>query len=236
MSRSTQGKNLNKLGSTCIDNAAYKVSRSLVYWFWSRRLFKVFTIYGHGGHVGHVTQLICINFRSLFSLKLSCEFWFQIAPLFLRKTSFNFWNLSDLWPWRKMGQGQPRVIIWTTLVVLPYTMLHTKFQGHWSIGSGEEDFLRFLPYMGMAAMLVMWPRPFEQLFFPKGPGGNGPIGCNRPSSFRGEVVWNCGRTTDRRTTDDGRTTDNGACLYYKLPRSLRLRWAKNIYWVYICFF
>ena len=54
-----------------------------------------------------------------------------------------------------MGQGQPRVIICTTLVVLPYTMLHTMFQGHWSIGSGEEDFLRFLPYMGMAAMLVM---------------------------------------------------------------------------------
>ena len=29
-------------------------------------------------------------------------------------------------------------------------MLHIKFQGHWSIGSGEEDVLRFLPYMGMA--------------------------------------------------------------------------------------
>ena len=41
------------------------------------------------------------------------------------------------------------------VVVLPYTMLHTKFQGHWSIGSGEEVFLRFLPYMGMAAMLVI---------------------------------------------------------------------------------
>ena len=52
--------------------------------------FKVFTIYGHGSHVGHVTQLSCINFRFLFSLKLSYEFWFQIAPLFLRKTSFNF--------------------------------------------------------------------------------------------------------------------------------------------------
>ena len=25
--------------------------------------------------------------------------------------------------------------------------------------------------MGMAAMLVMWPRSFEQLFFPKVPGG-----------------------------------------------------------------
>ena len=35
------------------------------------------------------------------------------------------------------------------LVVLTYTMLHTKFQGHRSIGSGEEDFLRFLPYIGM---------------------------------------------------------------------------------------
>ena len=30
-----------------------------------------------------------------------------------------------------------------------------QFQGHWSVGSGEEDFLRFLPYMGMAAILVM---------------------------------------------------------------------------------
>ena len=32
-----------------------------------------------------------------------------------------------------MGQGQPRVIIGTCLVVLLYTMLHTKFQGHESI-------------------------------------------------------------------------------------------------------
>ena len=53
-------------------------------------VFKVFTIYGNGSHVGHVTQFICINFHSLFSLKLSYEFWFQIAQLFLRKTSFNF--------------------------------------------------------------------------------------------------------------------------------------------------
>ena len=103
-------------------------------------------------------------------------------------------------------------------------MLHTKFQGHRSIGSGE-DFLRFLPYMGMAAMLVMWPRPFEQLFFPKGPGGCiwnlvaiGPV-VSEEKSF--EIV------DGRRTTCDGRTTDNGACLYYKLPRSLRLRWAKK---------
>ena len=65
-----------------------------------------------------------------------------------------------------MGQGQPRVMFWTTLVVLPYTMLHTKFQGHWSIGSGEEDFLRFLPYKGMLAILVMWPNSIVQIFIP----------------------------------------------------------------------
>ena len=88
--------------------------------------------------------------------------------------------------------------------------------------------------MGMAAMLVMWPKPFEQLFFPKGPGGCiwnlvaiGPV-VSEEKSF--EIVdgrRTDGRTDGRRTTDDGQTTDDGACLYYKLPRSLRLRWAKN---------
>ena len=34
-------------------------------------------------------------------------------------------------------------------------MLHAKFQDHRTSGSGEEDFLRFLPCMGMAAILVM---------------------------------------------------------------------------------
>ena len=34
-------------------------------------------------------------------------------------------------------------------------MLHTKFRGHWPAGSGEEDFEGFLPYMGMAAILII---------------------------------------------------------------------------------
>ena len=73
--------------------------------------------------------------------------------------------------------------------------------------------------MGMAAMLVMWPKPFEQLFFPKCPEGCiwilvaiGPAVLEEKSF---EIV-------------DGRRTDDGACLYYKLPRSLRLRWAKKL--------
>ena len=34
-------------------------------------------------------------------------------------------------------------------------MLHIKFRGNQPAGSGEVDFEGFLPYMGMAAILVM---------------------------------------------------------------------------------
>ena len=34
-------------------------------------------------------------------------------------------------------------------------MLHTKFHENRLAGSGEEDFEGFLPYMGVAAILVM---------------------------------------------------------------------------------
>ena len=50
--------------------------------------FKVFTIYGHGSHVGHVTQLICINFHFLFSLKLSYTFLVQNCPTVFEENKF----------------------------------------------------------------------------------------------------------------------------------------------------
>ena len=34
-------------------------------------------------------------------------------------------------------------------------MVHAKLQDHRTSGSGEEDFLRFLPYMSMVAILFM---------------------------------------------------------------------------------
>ena len=34
-------------------------------------------------------------------------------------------------------------------------MLQAKTQDHRTSGSGEEDFQRFLPYMGVVAILVM---------------------------------------------------------------------------------
>ena len=53
-----------------------------------------------------------------------------------------------------MGQVKPRF----NLNNFGSTYIHDathKVSRHRSIGSGEKDLLRFLPYMGMAAMLVM---------------------------------------------------------------------------------
>ena len=43
----------------------------------------------------------------------------------------------------KKGQDQPKVINFNNLgsTHLHTPMLHTKFQSHWSFGSGEEEFL-----------------------------------------------------------------------------------------------
>ena len=98
------------------------------------------------------------------------QLWYQGCNSFWKIQCFTFFPYKSIrdqiWPCHKIGHGQPRVIIWVNLVVLEHPMLHTKFQSHWPYGSGEEDFLRFLPYMGMAAILVMWAGPFEQFSFP----------------------------------------------------------------------
>ena len=75
--RSTQGHHLNKVGSTRAPDAAYQVSMSSAFWFWRRRFFKVFTIYGHGGHLGHVTRTLWINFHSPIPWRLHMKLGFN---------------------------------------------------------------------------------------------------------------------------------------------------------------
>ena len=68
-------------------------------------------------------------------------------------------------------------------------MLHAKFQNHRLSGSGEEDFLRFLLFIAMAAILacdlVTWTIytnfrfPFLRMLHMK-------FGFDWPSGFRGE--------------------------------------------------
>ena len=67
---------------------------------------------------------------------------------------------NPIWPCRNIGQGQPRIIIYINFIELESLVLHAKFQDHRNSGSGEEEFWMLLPYMGMAAILVMRPGPF----------------------------------------------------------------------------
>ena len=93
-------------------------------------------------------------------------------------------------------------------------MLHTKPQGHWPFGSGEEDFWRVFTIYGSGGHLghvTQIPRinfrspiplrlPMKFCF-------------DRPSGYGEKDLWKWW-TTDGRT-DDGRT-DNGPWLYYRL--------------------
>ena len=136
---------------------------------------------------------------------------------------FLFLIRDQSWPCRKIGQGHPRVIIWTNLAVLEHPMLHTKLQSHRPFGSGEEDFLRFLAYMDMAAILVMWPRPFEQTFVSPPQGGSlwnlasiGPV-VSEENMFENVDIHTYIHTYGRRRP----------AYPISSSVSLRLRWANN---------
>ena len=55
----------------------------------------------------------------------------------------------------KWVKVNPRSSFILNFVELESPMIHAKFQDHRTSGSGEDDFLMFLPYMDMAAILVM---------------------------------------------------------------------------------
>ena len=132
-------------------------------------------------------------------------------------TFFPYKSIRDrIWPCRKIGHGQPRVIIWANLVVLEHQLLHTKIQGNQPFDSREEDFFfRFLPYMGMAATLVMWPGPFQQTFVPPSQRSsiwNLTLICLVVSEEK--MFKECGR----RMTDDRRRRTTETYLSYKLTK------------------
>ena len=64
-----------------------------------------------------------------------------------------------------MGQGQHRVIIYINCVEFEYIMPHAKFYEHRTIKSVGEDFLKFLPYTGMAIILVMYLNHLYKISF-----------------------------------------------------------------------
>ena len=68
---------------------------TLSFWIWSRRFFKIFTIYGHGGHLGHVTSTIYINFCSPFPMRLHIKFGFDWPSGFREEDVCNCGRTED---------------------------------------------------------------------------------------------------------------------------------------------
>ena len=67
---------------------------------------------------------------------------------------------KQTWPCRKKVKRQRTTILLAILVDLSSPMIPAKVQPQGILGSGGEDFWRFLPYMGVAAILVNGPWPF----------------------------------------------------------------------------
>ena len=62
----------------------------------------------------------------------------------------------------------------------------------------KKIFEGFLPYVGVAAILVMWPRCHEQAFVLPTQGDHIKFGLDWASGFREEDVWNCEHPMDGR--------------------------------------
>ena len=128
---------------------------------------------------------------------------------------------KQIWPWRKVGQGQPRIIIWTNLVGSTTPMLHTKSQGHRPSGSGEEDFLRVFTIYGRGGHLGHVTKTIWTNF--RSP-------TLRSLHMKYEFNWPVVSEEKMFENVDGRRTDDGLRSHWytiSSPMSLRLRWAKK---------
>ena len=98
--------------------------------------------------------------------------------------------MGDLcWPCRKIGQGHPRVMIYTNFVELDCLMLHAKFQNHRPSRSGEEDLKVCANYshgghLGHVTLSIFinFHCPFLTMLHIK-------YGFDWPSGFWAEDVW-----------------------------------------------
>ena len=116
-------------------------------------------------------------------------------------------------------------MIYTNFVVLQTLMLHTKFQGNWPSGCGEEDFLRFWAFL---AWRPSWSCDLDHLYkllFPL------------PKEAPHKIwLWLAKRFQSRRClkmveddNNDGRRSMGilSSHLWAEGWADLRLRWAKN---------
>ena len=123
---------------------------------------------------------------------------------------FHFFSLKSLcnqnWPCHKIGQGHDFYKLWWARVPDPTHQVSLKSVHQFQ---RRRFFLWFLPYIGMAAILVMWPGPFISTFVPPS------YGCSKWSlALIGQAV---SEKKIFEIVDDGRRrTDAGPWPSYKL--------------------
>ena len=123
----------------------------------------------------------------------------------------------QIWPCCKIGQGQPRFIIWTNYDGLESPMLHTKFRANRS-----TRFQRFFKcFYHIWAWQPSWSCDSDaanKLSFPLSKEAPHKIWLwSAPAVSEKKMFKHCGRTDN----DDGQTTDHGYTI--SSPMSLRLR-------------
>ena len=101
-SRSPEDHHLNKLGRPHIPNTTYQVSRSLAFWFWSRRFLKGFYHIWAWRPSWSCDQNILNKFWLTYHKESSHEIWAQMGQCFVRKLCFNIlMGLKYERPWLK---------------------------------------------------------------------------------------------------------------------------------------
>ena len=163
-------------------------------------------------------QLMCLIIKNKNIYGLGRVFWTLSVIMhfhfFPHKCLYN-----QIWPWPKIGQGHPRVIIYAIYDGPTSQMLHTKFHANRPSCSGEDVWRVFTIY-GHGGHLghVTWT-PYANFRSPIPWRLHMKFDFNRPSGSRGEDVWKCEHTTH--------THRQQPCRMISSPMSLRLRWANN---------
>ena len=124
----------------------------------------------------------------------------QVSSIKWLSNSFSpYKSIRDqIWPCCKIGQGQPRIIIWTNYDGPQSPMLHTEPQGHWPFGSLKG-------FYHIWAWQPSWscdPDPTNKLLFP------------HPTEAPFEILlWQAKQFWRRRSL---KMVDDRPWLYYKL--------------------
>ena len=183
---------LYKLSFSLPKEAPHEFWHWFAKWFQRRRCLKVMVIYMYiAPGQGQATSLGSFVFFLFFFFVLFVQkcnssvnlvICFKFYPLNDFVTVFPFKPICvKIWPWHKIGQGQPRVTIHKkNFVELESPMLHAKFQDHRTSGSREEGFYHIW------AWRPSWSCDMDHLYklwFPLPKDALHKIGFDWPSGF-----------------------------------------------------